>query len=85
MVLSEVNQEVESDGLKINPPPSSSSSSDNEAEAKAEYCEEDENLQTLTLRMSGINPSRFSMRWVKTVFTAVILNKGLAGIYRLTQ
>ena len=44
MVLSEVNQEVESDGLKINPPPSSSSSSDNEAEARVDYCEEDENL-----------------------------------------
>ena len=40
MVLSEVNQEVESDGLKINPPPSSSSSSD----TRVEYCEEDENL-----------------------------------------
>ena len=39
--------------------------------------------QTLTLKMSGINPPRFS-RWVNTVFPAVILVKGLAGTHANT-
>ena len=58
MVLSEVNQEVESDGLKINPPPSSSLSSDNEGDTRVEYCEEDENLSDTDSEDEWDKPSK---------------------------
>lgn len=58
VVLSEVNQEVENDGLKINPPPSSSSSSDNEGEARVDYCDEDENLSDTDSEDEWDKPSK---------------------------
>ena len=58
MVLLEVNQEVENDGLKINPPPSSSSSSDNKGEARVDYCDDDENLSDTDSEDEWDKPSK---------------------------
>ena len=52
VVLSEVNQEVESDGIKIH------ASSDHEGETKVDYYDEDENLSDTDSEDEWDKPSK---------------------------